>query len=214
MFKTRKASGLPDNCAGKNWAGETAFAAAMHDSLLEANINISAITSRQAHFCGRGCIYCCSQLFSISRAEAAGIANYLANNREILVAFRENMSRLDRDYPGRKALREELNSPERELEYFGKKIPCDFLACNGDCLIYPVRPLNCSAYIAYAPARICALEPKGHIPLEARKLYIDRRLWFESRSREHYPGREAQTCLWPFDILDQTQTAGFRPAEP
>ncbi|HZV81569.1 MAG TPA: YkgJ family cysteine cluster protein [Geobacteraceae bacterium] len=208
-LESRVASKIADCFAGEEGVRRNTFAAAMHCRLIAANESISAITSKQAHFCGRNCVHCCSQIFSVSRAEVAAITYYLINNREILSTFLVTMAERDRDYPDRRVLRTEMSSKERELEYFSKKIPCDFLAGSGDCLIYPVRPLNCSAYIAYAPARICSMEPKGHIPPEAWRTYLDQRLWFESQSCARYPGRDKQTYFWPFDILDNLQNTDF-----
>lgn len=194
---------------GSEGARRKLFASTMRDKQLEANGSIYAVTSKLAKFCSRKCAHCCTHIFTVSRAEAAGITYHLIENPEIGSAFLRNVAEHDVTHPERRQLRREYDSDSDDMEYFGRKIPCDFLGRDGDCLIYDVRPINCSGYISYAPARICALEPKGHIPLEAHKLYIKWRLWFEAQSRNRYSGLPEQSFCWPDIISENLATGDF-----
>jgi Fe-S-cluster containining protein len=205
VFREHQATGFGGDVGAKRQQ----FASRMCDKLKEANENLHAISSRLTSFCSRGCVHCCKHIFSASLAEAAAITYYLTEHPALVSGFLDISTSLDVAYPDRRTLRVELSPHERELEYFSRKIPCDFLGADGDCMIYPVRPLSCSAYVSYAPARICSFEPKGHIPVEARKSYMDYRHWFEAESRRNYPGSAEQSYIWPFVVRENLLNGCF-----
>lgn len=90
--------------------------------------------------CAVGCSYCCYQLVGVSAAEVFRITRYMRDR--LLDAQRatvvEHVRQLDKATRG-------MNSKAR----LGVKKSCTFLAPDGKCSIYPVRPLACSEFTSF-----------------------------------------------------------------
>jgi Fe-S-cluster containining protein len=145
------------------------------DYYVTALYEMTRLAGKQSPFCQKGCAYCCCHTFFTTRAEIDVIMFYLLKHSNVLQKFLENYAR-----------REELVEPFAELlqrcnirgaegsaantEFYAHKIPCAFLE-NDECLIYPVRPLSCAAFVSIIPPRICAIEPKAQMSGPMQQLH-------------------------------------------
>ncbi len=100
--------------------------------------------------CRKGCHFCCRQNVHAYRAEAAVIAAYC----------QEKGIDISKDY-----LTEQLKYGWRELAKTEVGW-CVFLR-NGECSIYPVRPISCRGYFVVSPPKKCDVvkypSSEGHV---------------------------------------------------
>lgn len=110
-----------------------AFFEAFDEAIAEGKTQTNTLPS-----CTKGCYKCCRQNVQIWKDEAALIAEYCS----------ENNIPIPRGY-----LLEQLKYGWKEVakEEVGW---CTFLK-DGDCSIYPVRPLSCRKYLVASPAELC-----------------------------------------------------------
>ena len=190
------------------------FSKQLSDKLIESVATIDVKTRSLSNFCKAGCSHCCCHFFKTTSTEATAITYYLLTNEEILSKFIDNFIAIQNNYPYKLQLREECDPSDREQtkeandKYFQQKIPCDFLV-DGLCIIYETRPLVCSAYIAFAPGRICSFEPKGYIPKEINKVFLDTKYWFEVQARIRYKGQPESITNWSQRIIENLLTGDF-----
>lgn len=95
--------------------------------------------------CGSGCTYCCNLQVEISVPELASLVAYVEENfsKAETEALRARVQEAERRTRG-------LNSYERLFA----RVPCPLLS-DGQCSVYPARPLVCRGYNSYNWA-ICA----------------------------------------------------------
>lgn len=103
--------------------------------------------------CKKGCNFCCHQNTDASMDEAALIVDYC---REKGIAINRN------------ALRNRLGVPFLELP-LSRFSACVFLK-EGECSIYPVRPLSCRTYFAISDPSLCDM--KKYTPATFRPIII------------------------------------------
>ncbi|MDT8440927.1 MAG: YkgJ family cysteine cluster protein [Desulfuromonadales bacterium] len=140
--------------------------------------------------CRPGCAACCRLAVHCSLAEAVAVAAGLDAARErILSAY---VDRLLAAAPGLADLASYLRAHCRGLG------PCPFLASDGRCDIYAVRPLSCRALLSTRPAAWCAIEP-------ADLDDFDKQLLQQSL--------DPQLVAWPTHYLAATQNFARRQEE-
>ncbi len=130
--------------------------------------------------CRAGCSACCSQLVPVSETEAWHLAQVVAalppaRRAVVLRRFERALERLA-DAGLLERLRDtgalrDLEARRRiGMEYFTLGIACPFLE-EGNCSIYPDRPLRCREYLVTSPAIYCA-DPRPEtiqmVPLPAK----------------------------------------------
>jgi hypothetical protein len=147
------------------------------DALVQARENThnallaSLAASDETISCRKGCIYCCFQYVTVSLAQAMVITDYLYGRKELLKQFLSNYAQWRRqgydmakriDCIRNQALAASMRidgiiTATRPLShnYFKAHIACPFLSGNR-CLIYYVRPLQCSGHYAVSPPERCA----------------------------------------------------------
>lgn len=89
--------------------------------------------------CKRGCNFCCHINVTISPEEA----------KIIIAHCKKNNIPISQDY-----LNEQLKIPLDEYPLSITHSACVFIK-NGECSIYPVRPIACRKYFAFTPAERC-----------------------------------------------------------
>jgi len=94
--------------------------------------------SDQQTTCKKGCNFCCRMNVDASMDEAALIIQYCKDHGIAI---------------NKKALRDRLSVPFLEVPW-SKHAACMFLK-DGECSIYPVRPLNCRTYYAQSDPDRC-----------------------------------------------------------
>lgn len=102
--------------------------------------------------CKKGCADCCHAVFNVSFIEAAYIAGYLAEHRDICKQQQEIAHKSALEF-------EEL--VKKEANPSTERIRCPFLSDNDLCLGHIVRPINCRTYgtptIIDGKAHVCGL---------------------------------------------------------
>lgn len=95
--------------------------------------------------CKRGCSHCCHIAVAVTKTEADLIGEYTGRVPAILPA-RSGQEMIDNINAGIKS-------------YLG--VPCVFLGVEGECTIYPVRPIPCILHHTVAPDSTCCDTTKG-----------------------------------------------------
>ncbi len=123
--------------------------------------------------CHKGCDHCCHLLVEVSTAEAKEMAYWLLQQPEdaramFLQRIQHNaaeakelflQSRRDKQYVGRVFDDEaEISEATHDAYFYDKKRPCPFLAPEGHCLAYEVRPSACRMHLVTSPAELCSVE--------------------------------------------------------
>lgn len=159
-------------------AREVDFLASYEQLVLEYNQRLSAQFAKETSFCKAGCANCCSQLFSLNTAHVDLIVRRLQNNRTLLAAVRKNIAARKAQIAKLSGEISELNGLKGvddhafSLGWLKLKIPCAFLI-DDKCSIYDIRPMVCATYISLAPPRVCAIDPKGYLPLSMARIKSD-----------------------------------------
>jgi Fe-S-cluster containining protein len=94
--------------------------------------------------CHAGCSWCCHQVVGVTPAEAALLAEGLA---ELPAAQQAGVA----------ARKDDVAARGRGLDqrqWWAARLPCPLLAEDGRCLVHPTRPLPCRAYTS-ADAGLC-----------------------------------------------------------
>lgn len=112
---------------------ETDFVKAFYEVFDETLADQKTLTS-----CRKGCFFCCRQNVAIYKAEASLIAEYC----------QEHDISIPRDY-----LLQQLKHGWKEIAK-AEVGWCVFLK-EGECSIYPVRPLSCRKYHVVSPPALC-----------------------------------------------------------
>jgi len=133
-------------------------------------------------FCGRGCANCCTLAVHATLAEARQIAAQLDTRQE--QRLHAYIERLRRQLGDLLDLKDYLR---RHRQLIG---PCPFLADDGACTIYTLRPFACRGLLATRPADWCAVDFATLDPW-------DRQL-FES-------GLDRTVVAWPSHYVTFTQ---------
>ena len=110
----------------------------------------AAVQHKVTIACGRGCTGCCEELVIVSEPEALQVARWLEQNPEARAQFLEAYPRWREragDAPERLAALTVKNQDraayaEAHVAYWRTRNLCAFNR-NGDCTIYPARPLVC-----------------------------------------------------------------------
>lgn len=123
--------------------------------------------------CLRGCWSCCTHYIVASLQECEAIVYWLSQHPEIRDGFIERYAawraRLRKDeavfQDANQALAGHLSNPDdpaRRGDFYQKgkiyrnlDVQCPFLA-DGECSIYPVRPLTCAKHVVASPPAWCA----------------------------------------------------------
>lgn len=89
--------------------------------------------------CRAGCSYCCHLLVEVSVPELLSLVSYIGenNSRAELETLRQRVNETEQRIRG-------LNSYERLFT----RLPCPLLS-DGNCTVYPARPLACRGYSSY-----------------------------------------------------------------
>jgi Fe-S-cluster containining protein len=129
-----------------------AIAAGLQDEVdkgVEARAEVLAARG-EVIACKRGCNSCCEEPIMIFRPEAARVARWLdlPENAEVRAAFRVAYPEWRRrvgDMPAKLSAKF-VNDPgsyvDAHIEAWSMRVLCAFNR-NGECTIYPVRPINC-----------------------------------------------------------------------
>lgn len=106
--------------------------------------------------CKKGCSYCCYPYVGVSLIEGRLAKKYIKDNisKENQDLFLKKILRYKDDYLSL----QEVNTPGSLTEYLNKQIPCPFLSTDGNCLIYPVRPLACRGLAVISDPEECKLD--------------------------------------------------------
>jgi len=91
--------------------------------------------------CGRGCNFCCSMEVAVTASEAINIKQYVETTLKSSLEKIKTRVRHARRAIGDK------NEIERKLA----GIMCPLLGPEGNCSVYPVRPLGCRAWVSTDP---------------------------------------------------------------
>lgn len=183
--------------SGPEGSQKRSFCTMLVRRLEETNREITSRTATLSKFCREGCCHCCQHLFEITRAEATAISFYLLEHPDLLKMAIQRRIYIEGQFGHRGKIIAQYVNPglDERLEYFKRKIPCDFLV-DGRCMIYAVRPLICSSYIGLASGRVCSLEPKGWIPPEIKKTFMEASYWFQMQSKVQHSDRDELTLNW------------------
>ena len=96
--------------------------------------------------CHRGCSNCCYQMVAVTFADAWVLAAYVlalpAEERKGL------LEAMERDYS--------IQAHEDHVSWLEYKRPCPFLASDGTCGVYGIRPVNCRQVLSRASPDYCA----------------------------------------------------------
>jgi len=113
--------------------------------------------------CGRGCSRCCHHFVtSVHALEVLCLYEAIRNRPNIEELIEECRKRVE-DFEGWEEFCKE-NYPERTPEerddlvlehYYDEGNPCPFLAGDGACGVYEVRPTTCRMYLASSPKEFC-----------------------------------------------------------
>ncbi len=149
----------------------------------EANHQMSTLAEKQFNQCKIGCNHCCYQIFPITKSEIDLITFYLIENKALFDDF------IDKTLAREQILAESPDihstcadhSQDGYNEFFKLKIPCAFLN-EGRCMIYDIRPINCSSHMSINPPRICAMDPTGYVPASMNALRSKTLQWMMSRA--------------------------------
>lgn len=95
--------------------------------------------------CRRGCHYCCRCAFVCSLPEGMLIARYL------LAYHQDLMSELTDKMFVHQSMQERLG-PDG---WWAEQENCALLTEAGECLVYPVRPINCRVHLAITEPELC-----------------------------------------------------------
>ncbi len=125
--------------------------------------SLDYLRSAPASACRAGCGWCCHQQVGITSLEAIRIAAHLRDLApETAAELVENLRRVNSQTQG-------LSTGQRAQS----RLACAFLSIDGNCRIYPVRPLRCRG-LHSIDANFCAAshqDPAGmRIKLEAGQL--------------------------------------------
>lgn len=110
--------------------------------------------------CKKGCNICCCDYLDCSAVEAELIREYIINKfkKDKINVFEEYIKTNIDNSPKS----EIINNCKSEAEiskivnsYFDKKIKCIFLDINGECSIYPVRPISCRKHLVISNPQNC-----------------------------------------------------------
>lgn len=106
-------------------------------------------SGKQLH-CRKGCSGCCHLAVHATYPEAAAVAAQLsAQQTDDLQGY---VDRIRKAQPTWIDLKSYLKSHRQELG------PCPFLAADGSCTIYSLRPLSCRALLSTRPAAWCTVD--------------------------------------------------------
>lgn len=139
--------------------------AALHQAYSEHqayNIGANAVPVR----CGRGCARCCSHyVVSVHAAEILSIHDALRRRpdygrfiracRRRVASFAGWREFVEKAYAGERRTKAERYDLALE-HYYDEDVGCPFLAEDGACGIYDVRPLSCRMYLASSSPDYCA----------------------------------------------------------
>ncbi|OHB32209.1 MAG: hypothetical protein A2X84_12470 [Desulfuromonadaceae bacterium GWC2_58_13] len=153
-------------------------------------------------FCGKGCRNCCTLTVNAGYTEALLVAQSLTAAQA--TALDDYVARLRRLLPGITDLKAYLKMQRQQLG------DCPFLAGEGTCGIYPVRPFACRALLSTRPADWCEVD-FGALPA------IEKQLFMASLDRSvvdfptHYLAapREIGRQLESEALLEMAQAFGF-----
>lgn len=87
--------------------------------------------------CKPGCADCCHAVFDISFIEAAYLARFLSENKEIITSQQDH---------AQKAAEEFEKLLQEEADFSTARIRCPLLADDDLCLAHEFRPINCRTY--------------------------------------------------------------------
>ncbi len=91
------------------------------------------------HACRAGCDFCCHTAVTVAPPEAFAIAAYLRAHYDA-----EELRQV-REHIDRNALRADRLTRD---EYIAALIPCALRTPDGNCRVYPVRPLACAGFLS------------------------------------------------------------------
>lgn len=161
------------------------------------------------HKCTKGCFHCCKQPILILGVEKLIITTYLHEHnlqsyfdkaKEIAAIVSSDKlppsPRFD-NYAGVKYYKE---------KYFEADIQCPFL-CNGECVIYPIRPTNCATYRYYGETIECHNNPAPDfgIQFNALEKWMMKQMfnfYHYNKNRAPYNVTEDRISLLPLVIAE------------
>jgi Fe-S-cluster containining protein len=121
--------------------------------------------------CGRGCTGCCEEMILVYEGEAERAARWLElpENAAALAAFLERLPRWREavgDAPARLAALVEAGDPAAydaaHVSQWRRRVLCPFNGAEGECTIYPVRPVSCrNGHAVDTPAFCSGAAPPG-----------------------------------------------------
>lgn len=109
-------------------------------------------------YCVRGCHNCCNLAVQCTFTEALLVAEVL--NQERAAALQEHVSRLRRQIVEAVDFKSYLRLHRQKISF------CPFLAADGSCGVYAVRPFACRSLLSTRPADWCAVDFSRLHPLE------------------------------------------------
>ena len=116
--------------------------------------------------CGRGCARCCHHFVTSVHASEVLVIYEALRQREDLESLIEQCRERATDFDGWRAFAEETYSEKSAKDqddlalehYYDEGNPCPFLAHDGTCGIYEIRPTTCRMYMATSAQRYCEPE--------------------------------------------------------
>lgn len=114
-------------------------------------------------FCASGCSNCCSLVVNATLPEALAVAASLSPSQ--IAAIKTHVERMLAEWDEQRDLKSYLRWHRQSVGL------CPLLTADGECGVYPVRPLACRALLATRPADWCTVDFGSLSSLE-KELFI------------------------------------------
>lgn len=144
--------------------------------------------------CSKGCAHCCKQLIAISMSEFLAMQPILDNlPREKRLKLKEEAIKqniiLKENGIVTMCSTSNIDIYEYQKKYFDLQLKCPLLDENNSCLVYEVRPFNCSTYRNYGSPEDCKKDCSVHTVAK----YDD---WESVGLKRLYSARKPDRYIW------------------
>ncbi len=111
--------------------------------------------------CPIGCHHCCNHVIHVTQMESRVIETWMRKNltTDQLIQIKDNFEKWHQHYLHAGFAPELDASNKFKNLYFQQHLGCPFLAVDGKCAIYPVRPSVCRTYFSYDLPFLCSNTP-------------------------------------------------------
>lgn len=150
-----------------------------------AEVDASTREAASKASCRRGCHHCCYNLAGVSLLEAIPIAEYLLTSE----LWKPKLKELRTELEIQAAIVDSLGGMGNEaaVAWLDRKLPCVFLKKNGECGVYPIRPIVCRTYFVVTPPEGCSPERNGNTVGVIDFYNLVLLFWAQTMTREKEP---------------------------